>query len=298
MLTRVHPADAALVAFLLVAVAVAAARAPAVGPSLYRPLLVHAGLLAAAVAVAAVGARRIRWRIWQWIHPLLLVAIVFTLYTTIGRLGMAMFPPVDARLSAIDTWTFGTDPALAIHRLVTPAWVEFSGLVYAWFIPYVYLSIILGCLGRPPVERAQFLTGWVFTYAIVYLGYLFLPAQGPIAFHADLPPLPDGFFHRLVEASTAATGGYHGAFPSLHVGASVYLCGFDLGTNRLRGLTYVPVVAFIYVSTLVLRYHYAIDLVAGTAIAAACIPLGRRVVALWIARRVSRGLEPLPGESV
>jgi hypothetical protein len=43
--------------------------------------------------------------------------------------------------------------------------------VYGAFIPYINLSLALGCLGRPPGERDRFLTGWVFTYAISYLGY-------------------------------------------------------------------------------------------------------------------------------
>jgi hypothetical protein len=251
--------------------------------------------LASVVVMAAIGATRTQWRAWPWVHPVLLVAVVFALYTSIGRLGVTAFSLADAHLSRIDAWLCGTDPALVIQRFETPGRVEFFSFIYAWFIPYVYLSIGLGCLGRPPVERAQFLTGWVLTYAIAYLGYLFVPARGPIVYHAELPPLPDGFFHRIVAAGTQATGGFQGVFPSLHVGASVYLCGFDLGTNRLRGLTYVPVVALIYVSTLVLRYHYVVDLVAGTLLAVACIGLGKRVVNGWMARRAGRGLDPLPG---
>jgi hypothetical protein len=75
----------------------------------------------------------------------------------------------------------------------------------------------------------------------------------------------------------------------------VYLCLFDLRTNRLRGLTYLPMVLLIYVATIFLRYHYIVDLIAGTVIAAGCIPLGKRALVHWIWLRQQAGLPALPG---
>src|SRR5581483_553186 len=92
-----------------------------------------------------------------------------------------------------------------------------------------------------------------------------------------------------------ASGGLQGVFHSLHVGCSVYLCLFDLQTNRLRGLTYLPLVLLIYAATVVLRYHYVVDLIAGTLIPVAGIPLGRRVILRWVQAREAAGLPPLPG---
>jgi membrane-associated phospholipid phosphatase len=137
-----------------------------------------------------------------------------------------------------------------------------------------------------------------FTYAISYMGYLFAPAHGPIVFHArDFQvPLAGGSFHDLVVRGVESTGGLQGVFPSLHVGASVYLCSFDLGTNRLRGLTYLPIVALIYVATVLLRYHYVIDLAAGTLIAITCVYLGRWAVLRWAHDRQRAGLPVVPGE--
>jgi membrane-associated phospholipid phosphatase len=152
-------------------------------------------------------------------------------------------------------------------------------------------------LGRQPPERDQFLTGWVFTYAISYLGYLFLPAYGPVVYHAGDYELAlrGGFFYRTVVAGVEAAGGPHGAFPSLHIGGSMYLCCFDLKSNRLRGLTYLPIVLLIYVATVFLRYHYVVDLIAGTLIAWTCIRLGPWAFSRWVQGRRSAGLVPLPG---
>ena len=271
----VPPSDRTVLMLLGLAVVVALIRWPAVGNGMTPLVAVHAGLLVGFSACVAALARWERLPWVQYVRPVATVAVVFSLYASLGKLGMTAMPYVaDAVLSKADTWLLGCDPSLAIQTYQTSGRVEFFSFVYGAFIPYIYLSLFLGCLGRPPLERDQFLTGWVFTYAVSYLGYLFVPAFGPLVYHAQdyEVTLGGGFFHKMVVAGVDAGGGPHGAFPSLHVGASVYLCLFDLRTNRLRGLTYLPVVLLIYVATVFLRYHYVVDLVAGTMIAVACIP--------------------------
>ena len=76
--------------------------------------------------------------------------------------------------------------------------------------------------------------------------------------------------------SVDALGGPHGAFPSLHVGASVLALTFDLRYgDRLRGLVYVPLVLLIALATLVLRYHYVVDLVVGAALGPGALAASR-----------------------
>ncbi len=91
----------------------------------------------------------------------------------------------DAALSKADNWLLGFDPSLAIQPYQTPSRVEFLSFAYAAFIPYIYLSLFLGCVGKRGLERDQYLTGWIITYALSYLGYIFVPAHGPVVFQAD-----------------------------------------------------------------------------------------------------------------
>ncbi len=297
LLLRIHPADATLTALLALSVVVAAVRLPAVGEPLLGVFLAQTGLLAGFVLAATWWTRHEQRPIVQFLRPAAVVTIVFTCYTTLGRLGVVALPLADAALSRADTALLGVDPSLWLQPLLTPGRVEFFSFVYGAFIPYIYLSLALGCLGRPPLERDQFLTGWVFTYAISYLGYIFVPARGPVGYHAAdySVALEGGAFYHFVLRGMEASGGLQGVFPSLHVGCSVYLCLFDLQTNRLRGLTYLPLVLLIYAATVVLRYHYVVDLIAGTLIPVACIPLGRRVILRWVQAREAAGLPPLPG---
>ncbi len=294
----VPPSDRVLLALLTLALVVALVRWPTVGESLASLVAEQAVLLFGFGACVAGMARWERLRCVPMLRTLATVAVVFTLYSSLGRLGLLAVPyRLDGALSSMDSCIFGFDPSLTIQPYQTPGRVAFFSFVYGAFIPYIYLSLLLGCLGRPPLERDQFLTGWVFAYSISYLGYLFLPAQGPVIFQADqfTTTLEGGVLHQMVVRGIDSVGGPKGAFPSLHVGASVYLCLFDLKTNRLRGLTYLPIVLLIYVATVFLRYHYVVDLVAGTAIGVSCVALGKRAFLTWAQARVDAGLPALTG---
>lgn len=298
ILLHLPPSDRTVIALLILAILVAGLRWPALGSIMAGYFVLHLALLAAFTAVVWFLVRWEDWRAVQWLRPLATVAVIFTLYTSLGKLGVAAMPYLaDATLSRIDTWLFGVDPSLWIQRYQTPGCVEFFSFFYAAFIPYINLSLALNCLGRPPFERDQFLTGWVFTYAISYLGYLFVPAHGPLVYHAadyDVS-LAGNYFYQMVLDGVESSGGLQGVFPSLHVGGSVYLCLYDLRVNRLRGLTFLPLVLMIYVATIFLRYHYVIDLIAGTVIAAGCIPVGQWAFLHWARRREAAGLPALPG---
>jgi hypothetical protein len=291
-----HPADRAIVALLLLSniIGLVARNRPGV-PAL---LATHFALLICYFIYLFVAAK---WSGAAWLataHPLFAMTVIFTLYSACGHLGMAAMPyRADATLSRIDTaLCAGVDPAIFLERWQTPTRVEFFAFFYGLFIPYINLSLVLGALGRRPLERDQFLTGWVFTYCISYLGYLFLPSAGPGVLHAGVyaAPLRGGLFYGLVLRGVESTGGLFGAFPSLHAGSSLYLCLFDLKTSRLRGMTYLPIVVLIFGATLILRYHYVIDLIVGTVISASCVHVGRIVFLRWARVRRNAGLMALP----
>lgn len=175
-------------------------------PSGYFTL--HAALLAGFTASAVYLGRQERASAVQLLRPLVTVAVMFTLYTSLGKLGVAAMPyDADAALSQADTWLFGVDPSLWIQRYQTPGWIEFLSFCYAAFIPYINLSLALNSLGRAAGDRDAFLTGWVFTYSLSFLGYLFVPAHGPVVFHAaDYEVSLTGSFFFTGWFSTASSG--------------------------------------------------------------------------------------------
>lgn len=283
---RIRPCEQATLGFLLVAVATLGVRAAGGAPA-WGAFAGHAALLAVFALLAALCARggEAPWAVYGRVFA---VCLLFTsiLYASVGRAGFQAFPARDALVARADAALCGgRSPALWMERHVTFGRLEFFSFIYGFFIPYLYLSIFLGSVGRPAHEREEFLTGFAITYAAAFLGYLFVPARGPVEFHAAdfQSALQGGFFHRVVLHGVGSTGGNLGAFPSLHVGASAYACLFDLRTNRLRGLTYVPLVPLIAVATIVLRYHYVTDLLVGVAIASAAVWLAPRWYGAWAA---------------
>jgi len=287
-LRALHPADRATL-FILAVVTATLAVALGGGAAVGGALAVHAAMLAAFAALATwLGPRE-----GAVVRAVAVIAVMFTLYTTLGHVAFAAVPWVaDPWLAAADRALLpGRAPSLALEPLGATGWAKVLCFGYAMFIPYLYLSTILSLLGRPPAERDEFVTGFATLYALSFLGYLFLPARGPIVEMAREFTLPinGGAFYRIILKSVEQVGGPHGAFPSLHLGASLYATLFDLRhRNPLRALIYLPLVATIALATLVLRYHYAVDLVAAVVLAFAASGIARAAaVRRGEARRIS-----------
>jgi hypothetical protein len=287
-----HPAELATLAILTVVTATLSL-ALARGAALLDLTLLHAALLVGLGALAWLLAPR---RLGRWtplLRALAVIAVMLTLYTTLGHSAFVAIPWLaDPTLDALDRTLFlGRSPALMWSSDPGPRTVEFLSFFYAAYIPYLYISILLGLVARPPAERDEFVTAFAVLYALSFLGYLFLPARGPIvALAAQLPhALQGGTFHGLVVRTIDGMGGPHGAFPSLHVGATFLVVWFDLThRNVLRGLIYIPLLILIITATIVLRYHWVVDLIAGALLALLAHRLAPALLARW------RSADPVP----
>lgn len=211
------------------------------------------------------------------------IVVMFILYSSLGRIPFEAIPwSGDDGLRAADRLIgLGIEPTVRIGAAFAahPWTTEALACFYAAFIPYLYLTIFLSLLGRPPRARRIFVLAFALLYGLSFMGYLFVPARGPVVAMADAfdAPLQGGFFYATVVRSIDAVGGPHGAFPSLHVGASVLAMTFDLRYgDRLRGLVYAPLVLLISLATVALRYHYVIDLIAGAILAQVALALALR----------------------
>lgn len=211
-----------------------------------------------------------------WVERIALVAQIFVL-DQYFRLLMAH----TSHLSTyFDLWLLDVDRALfggwpvALGQARSPGESEVWALVYSLFILYLFSSLFMNACGRSRRFAAAYFAGACTLYGVAYLGYVFLPAQGPFALQGLYSgPLADGPRMRLLIESCKLTDAFSGAFPSLHVGAITYMLGNDFVFCRDRFWAYLPLAAAIAVSTLTLRMHYFIDLVVGALLAILCIRL-------------------------
>ena len=207
---------------------------------------------------------------------------------------------VDEWFIAADRWLFGVDPTIWLARVAHPILTEILQLAYAsfYFLPLA-VAIELYAAGKEwRFRRWAFVCGCGFFLSFV--GYLVLPAVGPrFTLHTldatarELPGLwlTPGL-RAFIDAGGmvpvgAATGDVlrlapRDAFPSGHTLVTLLSIAWAW-RYRLHVRWMVTVVgALLVLSTVYLRYHYVVDVMAGAALAMLCLAVAP-VLHGWLA---------------
>ncbi|TWU11139.1 phosphatase PAP2 family protein [Allorhodopirellula heiligendammensis] len=208
-----------------------------------------------------------------------LIGYVFVLwfYLSVGSFVVAMrLPTRDAELLAIDEAMFGVTPAVRMQLLQSFYLTELmSGFYFSYL---VYLHAALLCVVFQSVGQAQRFANWIFSvFAIGLAGYLLVPAQGPQLAFPELfeTPLVGGPVTALNRWVVQRGSTVYDAFPSLHALISWALLVFDFRGCRRRFVWMVVPSLGIVVSTVYLRYHYMVDLLASVVVLSFCLPVFR-----------------------
>ena len=250
----------------------------------------------------AVGKSSPRWlrfaRDW---YPVPMILYVF-------KLTYMMVHPIhphdfDSILIGADRWIFGTDPTRCLSGYAHPFVTEILQICYACY--YIILISVFFELDLEKRHTEYFLGAFLVVYGfyLSYVGYFLLPAVGPRFtlhdFHSlntDLPGLwlTNGIREFVNSGESIPSGvsqaidyAQRDAFPSGHTQLTLVIL-FIAFTNRLRsrwGLLVVGILLII--STVYLRYHYVVDVLAGVVFFFFTIWTGLRIDAWW--RKVKRG---------
>lgn len=170
----------------------------------------------------------------------------------------------DAELLRLDRALFGETPAVLVERFTRPgltavmAWIYFIHLVLPPLLG-LYLYARNRAVFRP------FLLAVVLCGSIGTMLYVLVPAAGPRFAFPELFHVPLGGepMAALIDAARAPRD----AFPSLHAAVSALVAVYAWRAGRTPGLLLTPLVAGIWLSTIYLRYHYVVDLIAGGVLA-------------------------------
>jgi len=185
----------------------------------------------------------------------------------------------DQMLIAADRWLFGTDPTVALMSVSSPLLTELLQIVYAtfYFLPMI-LAVSL-VLNNRKTEADYSVFAVIFGFFVSYIGYFLFPAVGP-RFHLhdftmtnkELPGLfLTNFIREVINMGESIPAGtpnpvsvvQRDVFPSGHTmmtGITMYLSvKFESKTKWFL----VPVGLLLMFSTVYLRYHYVIDVIAG-----------------------------------
>ena len=182
----------------------------------------------------------------------------------------------DRWLIAADRWLFGTDPTVWLQRFTVPWLTELLQLFYAtnYFLPLILVLILYLKRERLPFQKTVFTI--TLGYILSYLGYFIIPAIGPrftILHGVEL----DGIFIRekLEAAIYCLDACPRDCFPSGHTMIPLITLWLASRFRRKLFYIYLPIVIGLICSTVYLRYHYVIDVIAGIALAGVVILLAR-----------------------
>ena len=254
-------------------------------------LAVFVGIAAATLGLARAPERKATGFLRDWL-PVAEILVVFLLLQPIIE---ATVPwRLDGALDAFDSRHLGRLVELWRGAFGRPA--AFTDAVYLAYVSYYLLPLTAAVIGwrRGPDAFGRVVFGQLHGYYLTFLGNLLLPASGPrLPTAAESPMLGGGTasefvraFLRTAEATTLD------AFPSGHTTIAVLsaVSGSRLVGRGAAAALWCWAAAIVF-STVYIHVHYAIDVVAGLALAALVL-LAERARASkggWAESRGARG---------
>lgn len=234
-----------------------------------RLLFIHFLLMGAIVWLAQWRAHGPRLsRLLSYWYPLLLPGFFFE---EIGQLVHAIFPGwFDQWLIAADYALFGAHPTVWIEQFSSYHLTEFLQLTYTMYLPLVPgFGLLLWWRGQQ-AQFTKFTAALCLTYYLNYVIFVLFPIEGPHHTLAHLQQVeltggPVTAFINLIEKYGRVHGG---AFPSNHVAGSMIVLFSACRFSRRWGYALAPLVLSICLATVYGRYHYVVDVIAGTLMAA------------------------------
>lgn len=180
----------------------------------------------------------------------------------------------DATLAHWDLAMWKVDPVFWLSSMQNRFLVEFLQVVYTMFIPG---TIALGIILWVRKSRQEFRYGTfviAVTFLLSYLGYLLMPARGPrfMDYASQYPPLQGlWLFHIFQNVLDTLEGMQYDCFPSGHVAVVLVGCYLARKISAPVFCAFAAFAALVTFSTVYLRYHYVIDVIAGVLLAIAVI---------------------------
>lgn len=211
--------------------------------------------------------------------------LALLLYETLHDLTPVLRPTVvDASLIAIDRALFGGDVSCWLGRFASPL---LTRVMVDCYLSYFIAPALLACLIYWKEQRALFRAYMVSLCLVTllgYAGYLLVPAVGPYVYQAALFPtrLPGGEqTHFFVAQIDSLKGMARDCFPSMHTAHTTVVLAFTHQFSRGLFFCYLPIALGLYLSTVYLRMHYAVDVLAGLAVSIVAVYAGPRLERSW-----------------
>jgi len=220
----------------------------------------------------------------------LFVPMVFS-YFEMRVLLPALQPELmDYRLYAIDLWLLGTTPSVWMEAWNTRSVVEWLSFYYYGYFLVLIVMLIPAVFLEKGRRLQELMAGALLIVAAGHFLYTIVPGAGPFATLSFDEPLHGGFWWSQVRVTVATAGAQLDIFPSLHTAFPAYFTLYAYGHRHERPFNWAwPILAFvafnIIAATMLLRWHWFIDVAAGLLLAFAA----RRLSVVVAERESHRG---------
>lgn len=236
--------------------------------------------------------------LWKNLHLWYLAPMIFITFKQLYFMVHSIHPTdYDDILIQIDRWIFGTDPTHFLQKYAHPLLTEILQIVYTSFylLPIIVGIDLLKNNKYDEFEYAAFLI--VYGFFLSYLGYFSVPAVGPRFtlhdfFNID-NELPGLFltkylreFVNIGESIPKGTINPHemvqrDVFPSGHTQMTLLTMYVTVKFNTRTKIFMLITGTLLVFSTVYLRYHYVIDLIAGAVFMVITIWTGKLIYVSW-----------------
>jgi membrane-associated phospholipid phosphatase len=203
-------------------------------------------------------------------HWFLLVYVPFCYKQVPFLVSVLNLRPADDTLAHWDLAMWKVDPVFWLSSAPNRFLVEFFQAIYSMFIPGIIVLGIILWTRRPRPEFRYGTFAIAATFLISYIGYLLLPARGPrfMAYASQYAQLHGLWTFNFFQSSLNTLEGLqYDCFPSGHVAAVLVGCFLARRVSAPVFYAFSAFAACIAFSTVYLRYHYVIDVIAGMLLA-------------------------------
>jgi membrane-associated phospholipid phosphatase len=258
--------------------------------------VVRLAVASALLALLALGLRTFpRSRVMKGLREVVPFLTCILIYTNLhDTIGFVNTHDVHHFLDALDRALFGVQPVLWAEQFITPARTEAMQFLYMnffWLAPST--ALILLARRRWPEFRATTM-GVMVCFFMGYALYVIFPAAPPrlvlvYEFKRTLTGYPQLFSNLSARAFELLPVDSRAAFPSLHAAVSLVSLIYAWRYVRVWFWLMLPFALGLWASTIYLRHHYTVDLLAGWLLAPLAVWVAPRLDAWWAGRQQALG---------
>lgn len=229
---------------------------------------------------------RDRGRFMHWTYHLIFPTIsILTIFDSLEYIVHAINPQdIDPLLIKLDFLLFGGHPTVMMEKIMQPLLTDALQVAYAsyYLLPFTIGIVLLAQKREQEFDYALFMI--MFCFYLSYAGYLLFPALGPrfTMHHLQTADLR-GFVLTapIQELLNRLEGIKRDAFPSGHTGIALTVLFLAFKFEKKLFWIFLPFVSALIFSTVYLRYHYVVDVLAGISLTALTLFFGGAYYGYW-----------------